>query len=43
VSPEHGRKVAEDALGKGEVSFRSLLQHVLESWPSSTPTAPYAT
>ncbi|HLL40673.1 MAG TPA: PAS domain S-box protein [Rubrobacteraceae bacterium] len=30
MSPEHDRKVAEDALGKGEVSFRSLLQHVLD-------------
>ncbi len=30
MSPEHDRKVAEDALGKDEASFRSLLQHVLD-------------
>ncbi len=30
MSPEHNRKVAEDALGKDETSLRSLLQHVLD-------------
>jgi diguanylate cyclase (GGDEF)-like protein/PAS domain S-box-containing protein len=30
VSQEHDRKVTEDALGRGERSFRALLQHVLD-------------
>jgi diguanylate cyclase (GGDEF)-like protein/PAS domain S-box-containing protein len=30
VSSRHNRKVAEDAPGKGETSFRTLLQHVLD-------------
>ena len=30
MGTEHDKAAAEDALGKGEVSFRSLLQHVLD-------------